>query len=164
MQILLVTWNYPPKVGGIEMLLSNLVEKLRGDHSVDVIAPGDKNSFIHKELQTYRTRSRNLLFFLIEAIFIGFSLLRNNKYDFILAGSPLVSFVVYLLGLRKKCPIVVNVYGLDLIFKNIIYQTMIRKTLPKFDAVVAISRATRNLALQTGVDQNKIIIVHPGIT
>ena len=51
MEILVITWNYPPRRGGIEYLISNLCMDLRKRHSVAVVtshaspAPDEKDVF-----------------------------------------------------------------------------------------------------------------------
>ena len=37
MEILVITWNYPPRRGGIENLIGSLCVELRKKHSVHVI-------------------------------------------------------------------------------------------------------------------------------
>ena len=44
MDILVITWNYPPRRGGIENLMSGLCGELRKKHAVLVIAAHASNS------------------------------------------------------------------------------------------------------------------------
>jgi hypothetical protein len=39
MKILLITWNYPPKTGGMENMLFEVVRQLTSTAQVDIIAP-----------------------------------------------------------------------------------------------------------------------------
>jgi phosphatidylinositol alpha-1,6-mannosyltransferase len=57
----------------------------------------------------------------------------------------------------------VNVYGLDIIYPHPLYQGMVRALLPRFDRVVAISQAARQLVVDRGVAPERVTIVHPGI-
>ncbi len=163
MKILIITWNYYPKVGGIELMLKEFVSNWRNYNHVDVIAPSDDKCYKITEPQTYRTKSNQLFIFFFQALLQGISLLKKNEYDIIISGSSLVSPIVFFLGMIGKKPIVVNVYGLDLIYQNSLYQGMIKIFLPKFDVVVAISQATKIEATRKRIDAKKIIIIHPGV-
>lgn len=164
MRILLVTWNYPPKIGGMEKLLSQLVQNLRPYANVHVIAPyaNPDHSDIAQEKITRPNRD-GLVWFALYAFWEGFRLLRSGSHDVILGGSALVTPIVYLLGKPFRVPSVVYVHGLDLIYSRPIYQWMIRHVLPRCDRVFANSHASKQEALHRGVSAGSISVLHPGL-
>jgi phosphatidyl-myo-inositol dimannoside synthase len=161
MRTLLITWNYPPKIGGIEMMLSELVSSLRQRVEVQVIAPMARVPAPSHDV--IRVSRPGLLWFMLEALWIGRQELRRQAYDVIVAGSALTVPVALVLGRLFRLPVLANIYGLDVIYPHPLYQFMIRRLLPRCERVVAISEATQVEAVERGVDPDRIGIVHPGI-
>lgn len=162
MRILLVTWNYPPKVGGMEMMLYQLVQHLTPYADVHVIGPYAGSSGEGAD-NVIRSKRDGLIRFVLHGLFSGVRLLRETSYDVILAGSALVVPTAYILGLLFKLPVVANVYGLDLIYPHPAYQWMVRIFLPRCHHVVAISRASMESAVERGVSRDRVFIIHPGV-
>ena len=164
MRVLLITWNYPPKVGGMEMLLSQLVSKLRSYGEVHVIGPyADRDAVNSDSKWISRPKNDGFIWFVLYAFFAGIRLLKVKKYDVIIAGSGLVTLIVYMLGRLFGLPAMVHVHGLDLIYPHPLYQWMIRKFLPKCDYVFANSSSSKEEALQLGVFPGQIGVVNPGL-
>ncbi len=168
MRILLVTWNYPPKMGGMEMMLSQLVENLLPHAEVDVLAPHAAPSDLGLEKskpnkQIIRPSRDGLRWFFLSTLFSGLQLLGRQPYDVIIAGSTLVTPLTYLLGRFAKLPTVVNVYGLDVIYPHPLYQWIVRTFLPRADGVFAISQAAKEAAIQQGVSPERVSIISPGV-
>jgi glycosyltransferase involved in cell wall biosynthesis len=162
-RILLITWNYPPKIGGMENLLSKLVEQIKTQAEIDVIAPyaDDSKGIRHKGL--YRASRGGLIWFFIYSFFKGNQLLANDEYKVVMGGSVLPSPIVWLLGVFHNTPIAVYAHGLDLIFTNSLYQLVIKLILPKMDLVIVNSSQTGELARNKGVSAETISVIHPGI-
>lgn len=164
MRILFVTWNYPPKVGGMEMMLSQLVHNLRSHADMHVLGPFAKQGYKEREgEQVMRPKREGLIWFTFYALFQGVRSLRTTAYDAIIAGSALVTPIVYILGRLFGLPIMVDVYGLDLTHPHPLYQWMVRSLLPRFDHVFAISQASREEALNQSVAPDQVSIMHPGL-
>jgi phosphatidylinositol alpha-1,6-mannosyltransferase len=164
MRLLLVTWNYPPKVGGMEMLLSQLALNLRPYADVHVIGPaGQADVDAEQGLEVSRPSRDGLIRFASYAFFRGINLLRGNNYDVIMAGSALVTPIVYILGRFFQVPSVVYVHGLDLVYSSSIYQWMVKQCLPRCDRVFANSWASEQEALHRGVSPDRVSILHPGL-
>jgi len=162
MRVLLVTWNYPPKVGGMEMMLYQLVQHLTSYIEVHIIGPyagsGDKSAD-----NVIRPRRDGLLRFVLHGLFSGARLLRESSYDAILAGSALIVPIALVLGWLFKLPVVANVYGLDLIYPHPVYQCMVRMFLPRCNCIVAISQMAMEAAVERGVPREQVSIINPGI-
>lgn len=165
MRILFITWNYPPKVGGMEMMLSELVNGLRRYAEVCVIAPatGGREPVVSEDELVIRGSRPGLLGFMIDALRLGKNNLQADDFDLVIAGSALVAPIVFVLGRLFGKPIVVNVYGLDIIYPHPLYQWMVGAFLPRFDRVIAISEAAKKLAMDRAVTSDRITIIPPGI-
>lgn len=162
-RILLITWNYPPKIGGMENLLFELVKQIRSTVKVGLIAPHAGGSNMEQEEGLIRAKYRGLIWFFIFSFFKGNQLLRTEDYDVIVGGSALVTPLIYLLGKIHRKPTVIYAHGLDLIYDNILYQPIIRFLVPKLDLMITNSTQTGIIARNIGVTREKISVVHPGI-
>lgn len=164
LRILLITWNFPPKIGGMETMLSELASHLKTNAEVHVFAP-KCDSEVESGLDYSVTRSRwpGLVGYFIDAFLYCFRLLRSDHFDLVVAGSSLTAPIVYFIGRLTNTKTVVNVYGLDLIHPHHIYQLMVRAFLPHFDKVIAISHQAKVAAIERGAAPSKITIVNPGV-
>jgi len=162
-RILLVTWNYPPKIGGMENLLFELVQQIRSRTTVGIIAPCSDEPGEKEAEGMYRARFSGLIWFFIYSIIKGSQLLAAGNFDVIVGGSALTSPIVYLLGKIHKKPVAVYAHGLDLIYKNFLYQFAIRALIPKMDLVITNSSQTKEIARKLSVPEESLSVVHPGI-
>jgi phosphatidylinositol alpha-1,6-mannosyltransferase len=165
MRILFVTWNYPPKLGGMEILLAHLVENLRRHASVRVLGPyADSTSDITRErADVLRPARDGLAWFAMHAFSQGSRLLRHERFDVVFGGSALTTPIVYTLGRVFGVPPVLYAHGLDLIYSHSLYQQMIKHFLPRCAKVFTNSRASRQEALNRGVLPDRISVLHPGL-
>lgn len=165
MNVLLITWNFPPKIGGLESVVYNLYKRLDEFHPVQVIAPYSRSLKGQQEPagKIYRPPFPSLAFFAAYAFIKGASLIRRGNIDVIFAGSGLISPVAVILGriFRKKT--VTHVFGLDVIYPYFLYQRCISFFLPKNDYVISISSSTKTELIKRKCPSEKIIVIHPGI-
>lgn len=163
MGILIITWNFPPRRGGMENLLSGLCSHLRKNHPLLVIT--SFASVARKEQDwLFRPRWPGLLLFFLYALCQGFFLLwRNPGVKVVLGGSAVVSPLVVLLAglLRRKA--VILVHGLDLIYPNTFYQILCVRWIRRCDGVIANSAYTASLAQQKEVERDSIHVIPPGV-
>jgi phosphatidyl-myo-inositol dimannoside synthase len=162
MRILLVTWNYPPKIGGMEMMLSELVAGLSDSIGVQVLAPTGVET--NHERDVLRTSRPGLLPFMSEAVLKGRRALIGERYDLILSGSALTAPVALLLGRLSRLPVASIAHGLDVVYPHWLYQLAARAFLPQCDLIIAVSEATRQEILQRGVKEERIEVIHSGIS
>src|SRR5687768_10681008 len=163
MDLLVITWNYPPRRGGIENLIGSLCEELKRSHSVQVITaharvatPGEKNVF--------RAPLPGLLAFACYAIWRGAALLaRDQRVRIVFGGSALVTPLVLFLARVFARRAVVQIHGLDVIYRSSIYQLLCVRWLKFCDRVVANSRFTAQLAQTKGVLRDRTAVIPPGV-
>lgn len=148
MRILFVSRAFAP-VGGMEKHNADLAQFLGAEQPLTVIA---------------NRRGKRFL-----PIFYPWAVLRTlwllPKYDILLLGDG----VLGLLGaiakfVFPKKTVVSVVHGLDITYASPLYQRYwVRRFLPALDGVIAVSRATKDEAVNRGLDNSKIFIVPNGL-
>jgi len=164
MEILVVTWNYPPRRGGMEQLLANLCAGLSQHHRVSVITAYAENNFAAGGEVVFRPASPGLFRYFFFAVTKGIGLLRGNRsIRVVFGGSVLVTPIVVLLAWLCRRKAVILAHGLDLIYRHSVYQSCVVRWLRYADHVIANSRHTANLAKQKGVADSAIEVIPPGV-
>ena len=125
----MVTWNYPPKLGGMEVMIARIVAGLRRHMRVQVVGPCDPAR--PDESDTVRASRGGLAWFMLIAIFTGWRLLRRDPIELLIGGSALMTPVLFVLSRPGKRPFMIIVHGLDLVYEHPLYQFMLRKLLPQ---------------------------------
>jgi phosphatidyl-myo-inositol dimannoside synthase len=163
MSILVVTWNYPPRRGGIESLIHQLCAELSKKQSVFVVtARGDSNERLKENI--FRAPCRGLLAFGLYALWRGVILLwRNPGIAVIFGGSVLTAPLILLLGRLFKRKAVVQAHGLDLVYRSFFYQLLCVHWVKYCDRVIANSTYTASLAKEKGASAASISVIPPGV-
>ena len=94
---------------------------------------------------------------------IIYTLFNAYKYDVLFVGDSLLCFLGFLSKIfYKKTKVYINVYGLDITYKNSIYQFYLKLFLKNSaNCFIAISKETEKLLIKRGI--TKTIIITPGI-
>ena len=160
--ILILTWNFPPRTGGIENLLDGLCRGLKKDRRVLVITAHAAVS--EKQEWLLRPKRTGLAAFFLFAFCRGLAVLwKNPDLKIILGGSALAAPLVLVLAklLRRKSAVLVH--GLDLIYPRRIYQALFVQWLKYCDRIVANSGYTSTLAVRSGVRKEAVVVIPPGV-
>lgn len=162
MEILVISWNYTPRRGGIEYLISNLCVDLRKRHSVSIVTshaasdPDDKGVF--------RAPYRGLIPFAIYALWRGAMILsQNRKTNVVFGGSAMVTPLVLILARLFRIRAVIQVHGLDLVYSNVLYQFSCVRWIKYCERVIANSNYTASLAKAKGVNESSVSVIAPGV-
>lgn len=147
---LFVTRKFPPSVGGMETLAAGVWRALSSEcQEARLVAHGGPN--------------RQLVWWLPLAVLRTALALWRGQVDFVLTNDALtfaaLSPVLRLAGV----PAATMVMGLDLTFRNPLYRFVIRRTLPRAQAVLAISEATAEVARGLGVPAEHVSVVRLGV-
>lgn len=103
---------------------------------------------------------KNLIWFLPYALIKTVCI--AGKYDIIFVGDALLSIIGFFTKLfHKKKKVLVNVFGLDITFKNPLYQLYLKLFYNCFDKYISISRETDNTLRQKGISDS--VIITPGV-
>lgn len=162
MRILLLSWNFPPTLGGMEYVVENLFLGLRRrGHEVEVAAP----HAAQEEAQpgVHRAARPGLAAYVFFALRQGAALCRKARPDVIVCGSVVPAPAAFLLSRWFRCPYVVLVHGSDVLHPGFVYQRAIRFLLAHAARIAANSAQTRSLLQQRGFRTGPVDVVHPGV-
>jgi len=163
MEILFITWNFPPRRGGMEQLLGSLCDELSKNHRLFIITAYADHSGPPKT-GIFRPSRPGLLAFFCYALWKGVLLLRcHREIQVVFGGSSLVTPLVCILARIFRRKALIQAHGLDLLYPNFFYQMLIVRWLRFCDHIIANSRYTAVLAKDKGACENSITIIHPGV-
>ncbi|HSE87032.1 MAG TPA: glycosyltransferase family 4 protein [Candidatus Binatia bacterium] len=163
MSILVVTWNYPPRRGGIESLIHQLCTELSKRQSVFVVTSCEDSNEPSPE-NIFRAPYRGLLAFGLYALWRGVILLwRNPGIGVVFGGSVLTAPLTLLLGRLFKRKAIVQAHGLDLGYRSLVYQLLCVRWVKYCDRVIANSTYTAWLAKQKGASGTLVSVIPPGV-
>lgn len=163
MGILVISWNFPPRRGGIENLIGGLCQRFKKSHPLWVITSYVASTKC-KEEGIFRPKWPGLLSFSLYALYQGSLLLwRKREIKVILGGSAVVVPLVLILAKIFRCKAVVNVHGLDLIHPSVLYQILCVRWIRHCDRVIANSRYTASLAEEKEAKRDLICVMSPGV-
>jgi phosphatidyl-myo-inositol dimannoside synthase len=163
MEILVITWNYPPRRGGIEYLVSNLCAGLRQKHSVQVITAHARSGHPFDEY-VFRAPLPGLIPFSLYALWRGaILLLRSRGISVIFGGSVMVTPLVLILARLFGRKAVVQAHGLDVMYASRVYQGICVRWLKFCNRIVANSEYTASLVERKKVPRERVFVIPPGV-
>jgi hypothetical protein len=164
----MLTWNYPPTVGGIEQVAHHTAGGLfhRG-HSVRVIVPAlpaGLHEVTEYDIPLFRAGTPGIPHFLIHAVLSGCRLIRAARPNVLLCPSLTSAPAAWLLSRRFHIPYAIQIHGSDILLPRRAYQLAIAPLLSGARMLFANSRNTANLLEKRGLDPKRIRVVCPGVT
>ena len=163
MDILFITWNYPPRRGGIENLMHQLSAGLAKKHSVFVVTAHVANPPAGED-RVFRAPWPGLISFGFYALWRGaMALIRNRDIGVVFGGSAMVAPLVFILARVFRRKAVVQAHGLDIAYASVIYQILCVRWLRYCDGMVANSNYTATLAAERGVPRELIYVIPLGV-
>ena len=158
---LIVTRAFPPELGGMQSLMWGLTNELSKNFMIKVFADYYEN---HKEFDSSanfsieRVGGIKFLRKVRKAQLIN-EFLRENKVQGVIADHW-KSLELIDTDKRKYCLI----HGKEINHPNdSLLNKRANKVLNSVEKVIANSEYTKNLAINKGVDQNKLIVINPGV-
>ncbi|MDD5396790.1 MAG: glycosyltransferase family 4 protein [Candidatus Moranbacteria bacterium] len=148
MKILFVSHTFPPIVGGVETQNYELSKWLGEKTEIEIVA--NKKRWM-------------LPFFLLvyAPLRILFS---TKKYDALLLGSGILGNVSWLIKKVTKKPVVIVTHGLDLTWKNKLYQKLwVKIFIPSADKLVAVGNETIGVGVARGIAEKKFVFIPNGV-
>ena len=163
-KILIISRNYPPLRGGMERLNLHVVEELATRAEVHLIAPEGAVKYAPQGVSVTHVPLQPLSRFLLSAAQQTLRLSSKLRPDVCFAGSGLTAPFAYLGARRVGAKATAYVHGLDLTVPHPIYRALWRPALRHLDTVITNSRATSEIAQGIGIPEQKISIIHPGVS
>src|ERR1044071_1163105 len=158
MGILIITWNFPPRRGGIESMMARLHAALGRTHSVQLVT--SCGSQADNEPKVFRAPLPGLLPFLIYALWRGSCVLKRSRATrVIFGGSVLVTPIVLLLARIFHRRAIIQAHGLDVIYSSVLYQTFCVRWMRYCDRLIANSSYTASLLVDRGVPRHRICVI-----
>jgi phosphatidylinositol alpha-1,6-mannosyltransferase len=159
--VLLITRNLPPLRGGMERLVQHVAHSLADDYDLSVVGPEGCAAYLPPQVQTDEVAYRPLPRFLLAAARAVWKATRR-EFALVVAGSGLTAPLAWWAARRDRARFVVYLHGLDIIAPSVIYQRCWLPFIRRADLVLVNSGNTRRLAIERGVPQRVIDILHPG--
>ena len=158
---LIVTRSFPPEIGGMQNLMWGLTSNLSKSHMIKVFADYYDGHKIFDEKVSFsieRVGGVKLLRKYRKAHLIN-AFIKENKIDGIIADHW-KSLELIKTNKKKICLI----HGKEINHKKgSSLNTRVLNVLNNVEVIVANSNYTKDLAVQRGVDENRIIIINPGV-
>lgn len=146
-KMLFITRKYPPSVGGMENGLYNMSINLPDNHlDVHVVALG--------------RNQKNLIWFFPYILF--YILVNAKKYDYLFLGDGLICMCGRVAKrVNFKLKRIIILHGLDISYKNPLYQFYLKRNLKKAAEIYACnSHYTENIARKWGLKNGLCTITH----
>ena len=148
-KLLFVTRKFPPAVGGMEKYAAELYESLKDQADIKLIQWGGSVKYLPAVLPYFFVR--------------GCWQLLTDKIDIIHMQDGLLSPMGAVFKLVFRKPLCVVVHGLDVTYKNRLYQVVIRWSLKSADRIICISEAAQAEVVKRGIDKAKTSVIPLGI-
>jgi len=162
MGMLIVTWNFPPRRGGIETLMAEIAAGLKRRHPVFVITAYAKS--VSDQDGVFRTPCPGLLPFAFYTLWRGAVLLAKEAHvEVVFGGSAMVAPLVFFLARLFRRRAIVQAHGLDLVYGSLVYQKLCVSWLKRCDRIVANSAYTATLAVARGVSRESVSVIPLGV-
>ena len=148
--VLFITRCFPPTTGGMERFAKDLSDELGKSNKLSLLEWGG---------------SKLALFFVLPYFFIRSAWsLATSKIDVIHAQDGVVSIMAVPLKIIFRKPMVVVIHGLDITYKNLLFQTLIKWSLGHADTILCISSAAQAEVIKRGINADKVHVIPLGVT
>ena len=158
---LIITRSFPPEIGGMQNLMWGLTNELSKNFMIKVFADYYENHKIFDEQVSFsieRVGGIKLLRKYRKAQLINESI-KKNKVEGIIADHW-KSFELIKTNKKKICLI----HGKEINHeKGTNLNKRVLNVLNNVEVIVANSKYTKDLAIQKGAEENKIIVINPGV-
>lgn len=162
-EVLVVTRNFPPLVGGMERLMGRVTEILQKEYLCRLIGPTGCAAYIESPNLAMECPPAPVSAFLLCSLVKSAGWGAGQNYRFCLAGSGVTAPIAAFGKFFYRIPAVSFVHGLDIIADSRLYQSVFIPSLRKMDIVIANSRNTARLAVVKGIASDKIEVLCPGV-
>lgn len=163
LNVLLLTRNFPPLMGGMENLNFNLARGLNDRYELAVVGPEVSAPLLDPSVKFSGVTLKPLWRFLLESMMRGVKLARREHPDVVIGGSGLMALAVMAAARASGGKSVLYVHGLDLTVPHRVYQMIWARAIRRVDLLVCNSQPTSLLARSLGVASDKIQVVCPGV-
>lgn len=162
-RVLMVTRNFPPLTGGMERLNQQVLYTLSQSFSTVLCGPRGSSVFT-SDVECKEFSVSPKWRYVLESLFTTIAAAIRFRPQIIYAGSGAAAHAAVLAGALVNAKVVTYLHGLDVIAKDRIYQSCFLPLIRRSNTIIVNSHHTAQLAKQAGIKEEKINIVHPGVT
>ena len=149
MDILFISYKYPPSIGGMQKQSYHLINGFSGDDNIYKII--------------YDNNSSLVLFFISLFWRVPALLRKYPNIEIIHLNDGVCAICCAWMKLFGKQKIIATYHGLDLVFPNLFYQKCLLPIVKLFDAVVTVSEYTRQQCIVRGFASDKVYMIKNGV-
>tara|TARA_R110001599_G_scaffold351822_1_gene584801 strand:- start:137096 stop:138229 length:1134 start_codon:yes stop_codon:yes gene_type:complete len=160
-QVLLITRNLPPLVGGMERLMQNMASGIAQYSQLTVIGPQGCAAFLPHGTRVLETPAKPIPFLLVST-WLSIRECRHTKFDLVVGGSGLIGPTLRILRSLFSYETLVYLHGLDLVVNNYFYQSVFVPCICDAQKAIVNSQNTRKIAIEKGVVEDRITVINPG--
>ena len=163
MRLLVATWNFPPRVGGAEAFALGLCEALSAEHDVRILTgrPSELPASSHATLERPPVPGFPAFAAWLPAALTWHGL--RHRPHAVVAVNAAVGALCRPFTALLRLPQATAVLGSDLVWQRRGYRGVVRWGLRHTPLVVAISRASAELALDAGAPPEGTLVIPPGV-
>lgn len=148
MNVLFISRAYPPVIGGIETQNYEISQSL--------------SRIVNTTLIVNRRGKKFIPIFLFAALFK--LIVYRRRYDIVLLGDGVLSILAFCIKIFSSKPVVCIVHGLDITYRNYIYQLFwVGYFLKKVDKYIAVGNEVILRGMCAGLEKDKFIFIPNGI-
>ncbi len=149
MEILFISYKYPPEVGGMQK------------QSYELINGVSQYTKVHKLIKS--PRIGNVLFFLSLLVRVPYMLYKNPNINLIHLNDGACALLGSWIKLITNAKVVMTYHGLDLVFPSVIYQKYLLNIVKKLDGFICVSEYTADECKARGFQEEKIFVIPNGV-
>ncbi len=147
--IIIISRNYPPKIGGLESYSYNLIKEFEKHHHVTRIV-------LSKSI-------KHLIWFTPYSFIKSLNLAWKHSIRHIHLCDAVLAPIGLLLKLLLGVQVSVSVHGLDITYPNCVYQILIPRCVARLDRIISVSQATRNECRLRNIPLKNCTVIPNGI-
>ena len=148
-EILFISRNYPPRIGGLEAYSYNLIKYFGQQHAVRKIVLGKSR--------------KHLFWFMPYALLKALYWVKSEQIRRIHLCDGLLSVLGIFLKSFGPATVSVTIHGLDITFRNRLYQSIIPRCVARLDKIICVSRHTQTECIERGIPTDKTSVIPNGI-
>lgn len=147
LKVLFITRKYPPSVGGMETFSYQLI----------------KNMGCDKEIIALGKSKNHLIWFLPYALIKSLLIIKPKKITNVHLCDGLLAPLGVIIKKFHNVKVSLTIHGLDITFKNKLYQKIIPKSVNKLDKIVCVSNNAMNECINHGIQKDKMKVIPNGV-
>lgn len=163
-KILLVTRNFPPRLGGMERLIHHAFHELSHEFDLALVGPEGSEDYSGTARATLTCPLSPVPRFLWHCQIKSLRLAHRFRPDLVIAGSGATAPAAVLAARYCDAPAACYLHGLDLVAPGLLYKSIFLPAIRRCQHLLVNSRHTGILAEQAGIALERIQVLHPGVS